>query len=61
MIKTINRLAILDLLVIILGLCILFVKPFGLDISHGIIAIAVGFFFAIILFLLKLKITSNNV
>lgn len=60
MLKMINRLAIIDILFMITGLYILFVKPFGWDMPIAIAILAFAFVSSIVLFLVKLKLTSGN-
>ena len=60
MVKKVNKLLILDLLVLLVGMIILWIRPFGLDITWGILVVSIGFLFSIILFCVKFKIASKN-
>jgi len=60
MLKICNTLLGIDMLLLIIGMVSIWVRPYGVDISCGIVIIATGFLFSTFLFLVKLKITSQN-
>jgi len=60
MLKLCNILLVLDMLLLIAGIVSLWTRPYGVDISCGIVIIAISFLFSTILFLAKIKITSHN-
>lgn len=60
MIGIINKLLILDMLVLIFGMVALYIKPFGWDMTQGLLIISVSFVISIILFLLKVEIWKKQ-
>ena len=55
-----NKLLIIDLLIVIIGLFILFIKPFGWDMTFGISMIVVSFIISIVLFLIKMTVWEKT-
>lgn len=60
MVEVINKILLVDVLILAAGLLVLFIRPFGWDITYGIGVIAVSFVVSIILFLLKLNIVEKQ-
>lgn len=61
MVGMINKVLILDMLILIIGLLVLYTRPFGWDMTHGLMIIVVCFFASVILFLLKMKIVERQI
>ena len=60
MMGIINKLLILDMLMLIAGIVTLYVKPFGWDMTQGIVIISVSFAASVVLFLLKVEIWKRQ-
>ena len=60
MVEVINKILLVDVLILAAGLLVLFIRPFGWDITYGIGVIAASFVVSIILFLLKLNIVEKQ-
>lgn len=58
--ELINKLLIIDLLISVVGLLILFIRPFGWDVTFGISIIVVSFIISIVLFLIKMTMGRNT-
>ena len=60
MVDIINKILVIDFLILVVGLLILFLRPFGWDMTYGIIIIATSLIISMILFLLKLTIVEKK-
>ena len=60
MIGIINKLLILDMLALIAGMVVLYVKPFGWDMTQGLCIISASFVVSVVLFLFKVEIWKRQ-